>query len=374
MGQGINWPRPDELMRKVASGGSLTSSEQLALKSRSFYGPTQLLELAKGETEFNKKPQVTIMYILDRVLDECEDGTLLLEEKLKAKNDFSYCLAEIIRREQGSDIDDILAGEKFKNAVQLISKGAIGDEAKVFVNEFGKGTPLREFNRFDQKIKGSMGYAIQTMATGMENFLRQGRLESLEDLEQYSYYVAGSVGDFLTELVELTDAVKLDTNNAQKFGRHLQLTNITKNIKEDYKAGRIYIPKNVCPEGMSLNYLMESDAQDARKARATAFEQMLSSARNTFTGSVDYVSSIPSQLSGYKAFCLVPLIMAERTLNLMRDAGAEPVFKGEESAIKMKGGAEQVAEIMRVSSEVAKDTSKTEELLTELKKAAEFLF
>lgn len=81
------------------------------------------------------------------------------------------------------------------------------------------------------------------MITGQEKDLEFTQPVTQEDLEDYSYYVAGSVGLMLLPL--LTGTPKKYQEEAIALGTAMQITNILRDIGEDLENGRIYLPKEV---------------------------------------------------------------------------------------------------------------------------------
>jgi 15-cis-phytoene synthase len=75
---------------------------------------------------------------------------------------------------------------------------------------------------------------------GMEMDLDKKRFETFEDLYEYCFCVASSVGLMTIEIFgyEDPDIKKF----AEYLGVALQLTNILRDVKKDYQEGRIYIP------------------------------------------------------------------------------------------------------------------------------------
>ena len=77
-----------------------------------------------------------------------------------------------------------------------------------------------------------------------------GILESDEELDDYTYRVAGSVGEFWTEisLRRLIGDESLDVERMLRlgirFGKALQMINILRDIPSDLSIGRCYIPKD----------------------------------------------------------------------------------------------------------------------------------
>jgi len=349
-------PRP-ELIAKAKAGETLTHLENLILASRTFAGPVQSLKRVRGENERDKMSYVVTMYLIDRLKDECEDGKLPVKEKINANNEINFILNEIVRRDAEKGIEDLIEGDKFQQAIKVIGKGILGKNQeeilskKTFVKEFGKGLPLREFHSYDLSTKKLMLDAAQTMGTGMDNFLR-GSIKTLDDLDKYCYYVAGSVGEFLTRLVELKDGIRLDINQAKELGKYLQLTNIIRNIREDFnehkkisekyqkndsekdqnngdkkeEANRIYIPSDLS-QGMDYEEVVTSDSQAAQGARYNIHDIMLNHVKKSSTKAINYLASIPSSSTGYKAFCVAPFYMAHMMLGEIEKSGSEQLFK-----------------------------------------------
>lgn len=75
---------------------------------------------------------------------------------------------------------------------------------------------------------------------GMEMDLEKTRYRTFEDLKQYCYYVASTVGLMTIEVFGYKDKAIKDF--AINLGIALQLTNILRDVKKDSLKGRIYLP------------------------------------------------------------------------------------------------------------------------------------
>jgi farnesyl-diphosphate farnesyltransferase len=93
-------------------------------------------------------------------------------------------------------------------------------------------------------------------AAGMIDFVRRSdragrlQLQTLQDLRDYCYVVAGRVGEMLTELFllerpELGPLAPYLRERARFFGEGLQVVNILKDARDDAAAGRVYLPAQV---------------------------------------------------------------------------------------------------------------------------------
>jgi 15-cis-phytoene synthase len=82
-------------------------------------------------------------------------------------------------------------------------------------------------------------YAEQLME-GVSRDLRQDRYTTFEDLATYSYGVASTVGLMSMHIVGFSGAEAIPY--AIKLGLALQLTNILRDVGEDWRRGRLYLP------------------------------------------------------------------------------------------------------------------------------------
>src|SRR5205823_12210947 len=98
-------------------------------------------------------------------------------------------------------------------------------------------------------------------------------LKTLDDLDRYTYYVAGCVGEFWTDLMCAHRRALASWNVREmsdvgvRFGKGLQLTNIVKDIAHDLQGGRCYIPESMLPEA-GLNPHDLSNQEHLSRCRA----------------------------------------------------------------------------------------------------------
>jgi 4,4'-diapophytoene synthase len=92
------------------------------------------------------------------------------------------------------------------------------------------------------------------MIKGQEMDFDFKEIETEEDLLTYCYHVAGTVGLMLTPILS-NEHEHLKTF-AVTLGYAMQITNILRDIGEDYRKGRIYIPTSILKEASySVNQL-----------------------------------------------------------------------------------------------------------------------
>jgi squalene synthase HpnC len=81
---------------------------------------------------------------------------------------------------------------------------------------------------------------LHDLISGAEMDLTIRTYPSFERLREYCYRVAGTVGLTCTHIFGFRDAKAADL--AEKLGLAFQLTNIIRDVREDYKLGRVYLP------------------------------------------------------------------------------------------------------------------------------------
>lgn len=151
-------------------------------------------------------------------------------------------------------------------------------------------------------------HAIRT-TEGMAGVVRGGdasgklQLDDVEALRAYCYVVAGIVGELLTELFVVDcpslAAVQGDLEATQiAFGEGLQLVNILKDVADDARDGRRYVPPG-------------------------ARQHLLGLARDDLGQAERYVSALArgGAPRGFLAFTAFPLLLARDTLDRLATDG-----------------------------------------------------
>jgi squalene synthase HpnC len=98
---------------------------------------------------------------------------------------------------------------------------------------------------------------LHDLISGAEMDLTVRSYPTFDRLREYCYRVAGTVGLTCTHVFGFRDARALDL--AEKLGLAFQLTNIIRDVHEDHKLGRVYLPEEdlarygVSPEDFDRN-------------------------------------------------------------------------------------------------------------------------
>lgn len=106
--------------------------------------------------------------------------------------------------------------------------------------------PLEEFQfrglqQVRQQYHLPLHYSLDLLR-GMEMDVQGRCYDSLQELEEYCYCVAGVVGLMMCHIMGVRSDKAL--SHAVAMGKAMQLTNICRDIREDFERGRIYLPQS----------------------------------------------------------------------------------------------------------------------------------
>ncbi|MFC2133322.1 presqualene diphosphate synthase HpnD [Bacteroidota bacterium] len=156
---------------------------------------------------------------------------LLPEKQRDAMNTvYAFCRQTDDIVDEGNEPEELRYEKLHKWRIEL-EKGFQGRSEFNLLNKLTK--IIRQFNipiePFFELIKG------------VEMDLQSKRFDSFEDLVQYCYMVASTVGLMCIEIFGYKN--KSTRDYAINLGLAMQLTNIIRDVKTDYDNGRIYLPQ-----------------------------------------------------------------------------------------------------------------------------------
>jgi farnesyl-diphosphate farnesyltransferase len=259
---------------------------------------------------------VTNAYLLCRLADTIEDDVGLNNEQ---KSQFHRRFIRVVRGEEPA--------EPFaKSLLPLLSSRALADERDLVANA---DKVIRVTHAFSDAERDALTRCVSIMCSGMPEFQRNkslSGLESLDEMATYCYFVAGVVGEMLTELfclhcpalaAERGEMMRL----AVSFGQGLQMTNILKDIWDDRQAGACWLPRSVFADGeFQLENLEQLHASDAFRQ---GLDQLIGVAHGHLRKALEYTCRIPVSEPGIRRFCLWAIGLAVLTL---RKIHQNPLF------------------------------------------------
>ena len=282
---------------------------------------------------------VTCAYLLCRIADTIEDEPALSPpETLGFLQRFSAVLA-------GHEEPGPLARE----IEQRLTDRTLATERDLVSNMQRVIGVLRSLNA---PQRAAIQRCVELMCYGMPRFQFSASLKGLarsSDLDDYCYYVAGVVGEMLTDLfcdysAEIARHRSALSAVAASFAQGLQMTNILKDVWEDRSRGACWLPQEVFTRhGVDLAEV-SSEPFDPRFG--AGYRELVGVAHAHLRNALEYTLLIPAKEAGIRRFCLWAIGLAVLTLRKIEQnprftAGAQ--VKVPRSAVAMTRILTQVA-------------------------------
>jgi 15-cis-phytoene synthase len=137
--------------------------------------------------------------------------------------------------------DDLADADDGTDAAHRLNRLALWEHrARAAYHGATTGLPLLDSVMQTAATSGVPFRYVEELIEGMRMDLRRTSYETMEELRVYSYRVAGVVGQWLTRLAGVHDEAVLE--RAALLGHAMQLTNIVRDVGEDLRMGRLYVP------------------------------------------------------------------------------------------------------------------------------------
>lgn len=168
-----------------------------------------------------KRDSLAALYAFMRLIDDVSDEAQDLAAKQRGLARWRAALDQAITGEE-----QVFDG----NAAMASPATALSGAAEVLP------ALVDTMRRYDMPAR-----YLHDLISGAEMDLTIRSYPTFERLREYCYRVAGTVGLTCTHVFGFSDARALDL--AEKLGLAFQLTNIIRDVHEDYKLGRVYLPE-----------------------------------------------------------------------------------------------------------------------------------
>jgi farnesyl-diphosphate farnesyltransferase len=279
--------------------------------SRSFY-------LTLAVVPADVRDQIGLSYLFARAADTIADTDVIERaQRLQFLKQFRAQFAgEQVNREAIRGIHTALAPHQADSAERVLLQRL--DDCFQLYLAFSPEDRLR--------IRRLMG----TLPNGMEMDLSRfpgdtardlTALQTIEDLDRYTYYVAGCVGEFWTDMMcghrpALAGwNVKDMSAIGVRFGKGLQMTNILKDLAKDLQRGRCYVPATMLKEaGLAPKDLLQPAAIERFRP---VLRRLLTIARDHLDQGWLYAMAIPRMEIRLRLSCMWPILFAGETLRLI---------------------------------------------------------
>lgn len=248
-------------------------------------------------------------YLLCRIADTIEDEPNLTPTQ---KRQFSQEFIQVVAGELGA--------EPLSQALlPYLSDSTLAAEKELI---FNMPRVIALYKSFAPSQRAALYRCVRIMAKGMAEFQQNNSLEGLKNLsemDRYCYYVAGVVGEMLTDLFcdyssQIAQHEVQLQSLAVSFGQALQMTNIIKDIWEDRQRGACWLPRDVFAElGFDLKNLSPGHII-TDPAFGDGLAALIGIAHAHLHNALRYTLLIPPSEKGIRRFCLWALGMAILTL------------------------------------------------------------
>ncbi len=278
--------------------------------SRSFYLTIRILPRTV-------RYPISIAYMLGRTADTITDTNIIENSN---KLELINSLHKIISTKNPAGFN--IFHEKIINFQNELSN------EKILLNSIPQQIQfLSSLPSFEQtQIIRVMDNLIEGMKMDLSifNSTNDEKIQSLytsKQLEDYIFFVAGSVGEFWTKIInkntnaindyEIDKMVELGID----FGKSLQLTNIIRDTADDLRNGRCYIPFTTLK-----NYkLNTSDLLSNSKSSQTEnlLQHIIKYTLKYFISSEKYIRMLPKNHLRLRLSILIPAAIGLQTLELL---------------------------------------------------------
>jgi farnesyl-diphosphate farnesyltransferase len=292
----------------------LLGREILKRVSRSFYLSLVLLPKPMREP-------LSLGYLLARASDTIADAGSL-SPTLRA---------ELLEKFRGAVVaSDVSAVEEVQS--QLRSSGGLTDAGE---RELVERLPecLQWLTSIEnEEMRAAIDGVLRVISSGqawdIERFEKgDGEMQfcaNANELRDYTFRVAGCVGEFWTRVGFLSGVNFADREigddlmaSGGRYGQGLQLVNILRDLGEDLKNGRCYLPR----EDLVEAGWREGNWEKNRKALMTVADRWRAVAREWLEEGEQYAGQLRSRRVSLAT--LLPARLGLRTLDLLDEAGAE---------------------------------------------------
>ena len=176
---------------------------------------------------------------------------------------------------------------------------------------------LKEFHKLNKEYQSVISQITEKMGNGMADYIEDEQfqtdgIQTVKDYDLYCHYVAGLVGDGLTQLIVLakfgSPHLLEGSQLFESMGLFLQKTNIIRDYYEDLQDGRHFWPKEIWSQyGKTLDSFTKDPV-----AGVHCINHLVLNAMEHIEDVMSYLSSISEQ-STFQ-FCAIPQVMAIATL------------------------------------------------------------
>ncbi|GAB7018088.1 phytoene/squalene synthase family protein [Halostagnicola bangensis] len=303
----------------------LTTDADLEWCFEAVHGVSRTFSITIDRLEEPMAGHICVGYLLCRIADTIEDaGHIPAETQTDLLDAYDRLL----------DPDDDLTVDRFMDDVEPWIPAETDDDWKVVAE-----TPrvLRTFESLEDEPREIMREPVRELVGGMAMFTSRYadegglRLQTVEELEEYCWYAAGTVGTLITGLVARgasKDRAEEMRSNARSFALLLQLVNIAKDVETDYREeNNVYLP---------AEWLEEEDvpvedvtAKGNHNGVTNVIRRVTGRAETYLDDAQRYLEVVPEHHGNKLSAWAIPYLLAVGTMRELRERPEDVVREGD---------------------------------------------
>ena len=325
---------------------------------------SRTFDLALENLSGDMKEVVRTSYLLCRIPDTIEDsGHIPVEQKPALLDQYHG----ILNQGSGYDIEDFVDSsyEALEYEVETWSDLTDLDEDPSYWRLLeNTDRVFNVFEQFDpevrQRVKTNVGEMVEgmrdTSAEIAETNSEGIRIDNFDELSEYNYIVAGTVGNLLTDVF----SYKHDFENEKRlyelsedFGHFLQTVNIIKDPYDDYvEEDAVFLPDSLAGGEFHQDVIAELEHGQGNESVLTeGMLELVDHAEERTEDVTEYISTVQEESEEIGSYLQVPALLAKATL---REAQKSPMDAFEKEGISISK-----AEALTINQKASewKDTS-----------------
>jgi farnesyl-diphosphate farnesyltransferase len=275
--------------------------------SRSFYLSLRFLPQALRDP-------LSLAYLLARATDTIADTPEpAAEVRAEALRNLASAIQGVTPREQAEGLRDFFAPRQSNQAERALIEAL--PSALEWLEALDE-TDRREVRNVIEKITRGQTLDLERFGSGEIR-----ALANAAELDEYTYLVAGCVGEFWTRLCfahvsKFSDRPELEMRElGAQYGKGLQLINILRDAGSDLRQGRCYFPA----DELHLASLAPNEILKEPERVEPILRPWREKAEQGLRAGINYACAIRSRRIRFAT--ALPALIGARTLTLLRQAG-----------------------------------------------------
>ncbi|MDR0311498.1 MAG: squalene/phytoene synthase family protein [Acidobacteriota bacterium] len=305
-------------MKNMLKTGAVNADDLLRRVSRSFYLTLRILPRAI-------RPQLSLAYLLARASDTVADtGAIAVDKRQMVLSELRRSIQAVCARREPSAPDL----SEFLQAADRAEISAKDAAERALLENFE--TLLGLLSGFTEDDREKIRAVLETITHGQQMDIQRfggthehlNALSTDDELDAYTYEVAGCVGEFWTGLClahvfpRAAFNEKRLMSDAVRFGKGLQLVNILRDLPEDLRQGRCYIPRqSLSGSGLTPEDLLNPGAM---RRFQPLYDDYLELAEDHLRAGWRYTAALPFGCVRVRLACAWPILIGVETLRRLR--------------------------------------------------------